>query len=46
MSNKIKKDLKALGLVAGTKKTNQMLKVGIISTILLITLYFIVGVYG
>jgi hypothetical protein len=46
MSNKIKKDLKSLGLVAGKKKTDQMLKVGIISTILLIALYFIVGVYG
>lgn len=45
MSNKIKKDLKALGLVAGTKKTNQMLKVGVISIVLLIALFLTVGVY-
>lgn len=46
MSNKINKDLKALGLIAGTKKTNQMIKLGIIGIILMTALFLTVGVNG
>lgn len=46
MSSKIKKDLKTLGLIAGTKKTNQMIKLGIIGSIIMIAIFLTVGVNG
>lgn len=42
MKNKITKDLKKLGLIAGNKKTAQMIKVGAILT----TLFVIVLIYS